>query len=254
MGRPYICFIGDEAGCKKLMANASDKIQTTYIGKQDTVCENPSFFLTVLRKGQNASHTALPRLIKKIRETNIPVYVICTHDQYDGIRMKFKNCRIYKIPESGYSGLLKALTENSEAEPFELYKAAFPTVIIKSDNPYAAAFCAECAAPSGNECRIIIAPSSADIPEEITNGIRPVKTVIITENIDGSIPDNFKKTCEKLRRSDVSVIYADVSNTDNPPNNVPVTGFENSKIIGETLKHHQRVEIRRLSSDNDKTK
>lgn len=228
--------MGDDARCFKIMESFSSDIKGFYVkrrhSEKDSIEEKqPVCVCIILEKGKSAAAAHYSNALDYSKRTRCPVYVICSPDQFYGLRKSSPKHHLHRVNISGLYKAIRHIVEIASEHgtgsiDFEIAKSRFETVEILSERASFAAYCADKVhANSCNSYRIIISSSS----EHIFRSHKPLAVI---------------NACDKAFSADtieeVPIVNVDIS-SDN-------SEHKNEELISQMLHNRRKALIRKLNN------
>lgn len=255
--RPCICFLGDEKRCYDVICRFSGSIRPVYIRKNyidsDRISDNlPIMICILLQKGKHGSTAYYSEAFTYSQKAKCPVYVICSEDQYDGIR---NNCQKAIVSRVTLSGLYKIIrdaikisSDNPNAE-LELVKSKFDTVAVLSSEAILASYCEGRIGTQQHDARrvIITSPEHTGQMDNISEN-EHLSGVIVTEDITGAAPVNLKEIGRKITDTKIPVILVGTHVEAVTPKRIAYLNLSDDVDKIDTALHKaHKARIRRIS-------
>lgn len=206
MKRPHICFLGDENLCRGFIDAYKKSVRAFYIRKTHKrknrfLSVPPTFFCIILEKGKSARSGYLSEAISYAEKNRCPVYVVCSPDQYDGIRNLSEDCDLEKVTLLALHKLIKKEIQHykeSSSGDEDFIRERFASVSVMTLDPALAALCeSELSFNSINQ-RVMINVENKET--ENFNGY------LITETPDGDVPSDIRQIAGSLSEK-VPAVY-----------------------------------------------
>lgn len=233
MKRPSICFMGDEMRCDKVMESFGADIKGFYVkrkrAQKNIIAEKqPVCVCIILEKGKSAAADHYSEAFVYSKRTRCPIYVICSPDQFYGIKNSYPEHHLHKMNVSGLYKAIRRIIEifskYGDKADFEIAKSRFETVEIHSKNASIAAYCADKVLNVNRSGYRIIVTASKEL-----HSVNPL--MVITS--DGAVSSNHKS-------AEVPIVSLDIT-SDNPDNN-------SDELIADLLSKRKKALIKKLNS------
>lgn len=233
MKRPSICFMGDEVRCNNVMESFGTDIKGFYVkrkrAQKNIIAEKlPVCVCIILEKGKSAAADHYSEAFAYSKQTRCPIYVICSPDQFYGIKNLYPEHHLHKMNISGLYKVIRHIIEifskYGDKADFEIAKSRFETVEIHSKNASIAAYCADKVLNINRNGYRIIVTASKEL-----HSVNPL--MVITS--DGEVNSNHKS-------AEIPIVSLDIT-TDNPENN-------SDELIADLLNKRKKALIKKLNS------
>lgn len=222
--------MGSETRCNKIKESFGSEIRSFYVKHRHTEKniidkKQPVFICIILEKGRSAAAAHYSEALAYSKQTGCPVYIICSPDQFYGIKKSYPVHHLHRVTVSGIyksiRDMINTFSEYGEKAVFEIAKRRFEAVEIDSQSAAIAAYCAD------------------KVQNSIPNGYR----IIVTSS------PQIRSTAPLAVINTTGRIYSD---TEAPIINLDVNsdnfGENNDTMISELLLNCRKTLIKKLNS------
>ncbi len=236
--------MGDEELCSSFIDTYKESIRAFYIRKDHKprnrfLSVPPTFLCIILGKGKSGRAFYFSDAIEYSEKSKCHIYVVCSPDQFDGIRNAASGCSIDRISLIGLHKLIKETIQHFKDSPdseLETIKSRFDSVSVISADPALAAFCESQLSFNSINQRVIINMDSANASENELNGY------LITESPDGNAPAKLKQIAESLPETKIPAVYIGTKEKVRVPKSITYISLNsgNNSIKAHFRKYHRK--------------
>lgn len=216
MRKPTICFLGDYEHCHKIIDHFNSSVKSRYISKGNDEPDifssiKPNLICFILEKGSFGHNSYYSSALSYSKRTMCPIYVISTHDQFDGMKKACYRSVIRKVTELGVYRVIRNSIKTFRDLPngsLAMMKERFDNIAVISSNAALTAF-AESRIRLRNtpERRIIVSsPSSCETMELLENK-NNLSGFVITEPLNAVELERISLELSEMPNPKIPLIF-----------------------------------------------
>lgn len=260
MKKPTVCFMGNRCKSYEIINHFNGSVKSVYIDGKNNNEEiisflKPDIICFILEKRANGHNSTYSAALTYSKRTLCPVYVICSQDQFYGIKNHWPKSVVHRVTELGFFRIvrntIRMFRESSDGRT-AVIKSRFDTIAVISSDSVLSAYAENqvccCDAPHR---RMRLSSASSPSTSEILDNKESYDGFIVTEPLNAIELERIFLSLSKTCSAATPVIILENNSHYNLKGKFIRLNFRNNNNeISNTLSRAYITKFKRISFGN----